>query len=110
MLFEEPGGEAAVFTLLFKPGTLLNEAHEWRNACAGTNHDDWVAGLEWQPELRLADVHRHGGFVSVVSRLFGFKPVGTDTLVDAVCLSLVLNHYSTDVDAVGVNLSQEGAV
>lgn len=97
-------------TLLFKPGTLLNKAHERCNASARTNHDDRVASLEGQPELRLADVHWHGGFVPVVSRLFGFKPVGSDTLVDAVCLRLVFDHHGADVDAVGVNLSQEGAV
>lgn len=39
-------GVAAMSTLCFKPGALLNEAHEWGNACAGSNHDDWVAGLE----------------------------------------------------------------
>lgn len=96
--------------MLFKPGALLNETHEWCDACAGTNHDDRVVGLEGQPELGLADVHRHGGLVPIVSGKFGLKPVGSDTLVDAVCLGLVLNHHGADVDAVGVNLSQEGAV
>lgn len=103
-------GTAAVSTLLFKPGALLNEAHEWCDACAGTNHDGRVAGLEGQPELGLADVHRHSGLVPVVSRQFSLKPVGSNTPVDAVCLSLVLNHHGADVDAVRVNLSQEGTV
>lgn len=97
-------------TLLFKPGALLNEAHEGCDACAGTNHDDRVAGLERQPELGFADVHRRGGLVPVISWQFGLKPVGSDTLVDAVRLGLVLNHHGADVDAVGVNLSEEGAV
>lgn len=97
-------------TLLFKPGSLLNETHERCNACARTNHDDRVAGLERQPELGLADVHGHGGLVPVVSWQFCLKPVGSDTLVDAVRLSLVFNHHGADMDAVGVNLSQEGAV
>lgn len=60
--------------------------------------------------MGLADVHGYGGLVPVVSWQFGLKPVGSDSLVDAVRLSLVLNHHSADVDAVGVNLSQEGVV
>lgn len=98
------------FTLFLKPGTFLNEAHEGCDACARADHDDRVAGLEGQPELGLADVHGHGGLVSVVGDRFGFEPVGGDAFVDAARLRLVLHHDCADVNAVGMHLSQEGAV
>lgn len=91
-------------TLLFEPASLLDEANERSDSCAGADHDYWVGGFEGQAELWLADIHRNSGLVSIVSNQFVFQPVSCDTLVDAASLGLVLHNYGTDVDAVGVNL------
>lgn len=95
---------ASVNTLLFEPAPLLDEAHEGSDSCPRADHDDWVGGFEGQAELRLADVHGYGGLVAIISDQFVLQPVGGNSFVDAACLSLVLHHYSTDVDAVGMNL------
>lgn len=57
-------------TLFFEPPTLLDEAHEGSDAGPRTDHDDWVAGLEGQAELGLADVHGDRGLVAVVRNQF----------------------------------------
>lgn len=98
-----------MLTLLLEPATLLNETHEGGDASAGPDHDDWVAGLEGQPELGLAHVHGHGGFVAVVSGQLALQPVGGHTLVGATRAGFILYHHTADVDAVGVHLSTEGA-
>ncbi len=90
---------------MFEPAALLNEAHEGGDASARADHDHRVRGLEGQAELRLADVHGHRGLVSVVGGHLVLQPVSGDSFVDPACLGLVLHHYSTDVDAVGMNLS-----
>lgn len=95
-----------MFTLLFEPASLLDEAHEWSDSRPRADHDDWVGGLEGQPELGLANVHGHGGLVTVISNHFVLKPVGGYSLVDAASLGLVLHDHSADVDAVGVNLKK----
>lgn len=98
----------SISTLLFEPAPLLNEAHEGSDSCPRADHDHWVGGFEGQAELRLADVHGNGGLVAVVSDQFVHQPVGGNTLVNAASLGFVLHHYSTDVDAVGVNLQNRG--
>lgn len=91
-------------TLLFEPAPLLDEPHEGSDSCSRADHDHWVGGFEGQAELRLADVHGNGRLVAVVGDQFVLQPVGGHSIVDAAGLGLVLHHYCTDVDAVGVNL------
>lgn len=95
-------------TLLFEPAPLLDEAHEGSDSCPRADHDHWVGGFEGQAELRLADVHGNSGLVAVVCDQFVLQPVGGNSLVDAASFSVVLHHYGTDVDAVGVNLQNRG--
>lgn len=45
--------------------------------------------------------------MSIVGLHFVFQPVGGDTFVDTACLGLILDHYSTNVDTVGMNLSHK---
>lgn len=94
----------SINTLLFEPAPLLDEAHEGSDSCPRANHDHRVGGFEGQAELRLADVHGNGGLVAVVSDQFVLQPVGGNSFVGAAGLGVVLYHYGTDVDAVGVNL------
>lgn len=100
----------SISTLLFEPAPFLDEANERSDSCPRANHDHWVGGFEGQAELRLADVHGNGGLVAVVTDQFVLQPVGGNSLVDAASLSLVLQHYGTDVDAVGVNLQNRGGL
>lgn len=93
-----------VNTLLFEAAPLLDEPHEGSDSCSRADHDHWVGGFEGQAELRLADIHGNGGLVSIVGDQFVLQPVGCNSFVDAASLGLVLNHYSANVDAVGVNL------
>lgn len=96
-------------TLLFEPAPLLDEAHEGSDSCARADHDHWVCGFEGQAELRLADVHGNGRLVAVVCDQFVLQPVGGNSFIGAASLGLVLDHDSTDVDAVGVDLQKERA-
>lgn len=86
----------------------MDKAHEGSNSCPRANHDHWIGGFEGKAELRLADIHGNGGLVAIVSDQFVLQPVGGNSLICAVSLGFVLNHYCTDVDAVGVNLQNRG--
>lgn len=97
----------SINTLLFEPAPLLDKAHEGSDSCPRADHDHWVGGLEGQAELRLADIHGNGGLVAVVGDQFVLQPVGGHSLVSAASLGVVLHHYCTDVDAVGVNLQKD---
>lgn len=97
-----------ILSLLFLPGSLLNEAHEGGDTSPGTNHDHRVTGFERQPELGSPDVHWNGGLVAVISHMFALQPVGGDTFEDSSSFGVVLDHHCTDVDAVWMNLAGGG--
>lgn len=94
--------------MLFEPASLLDKAHEGGDARPWADHDHRVGGLEGQTELGLPDVHGNHGLVTVIRYQFVLQPVGGNSLVDAAGLGLVLHHYCTNMDAIGVNL-REGA-
>lgn len=96
--------------MLFEPASLLDEAHKGSDSSSRANHNDWVGGFEGQTKLRLADVHRNGGFVAIVSDQFILQPVCGHSFVSASSVGLVLHHHCTDVDTVGVNLEQKRVI
>lgn len=93
-------------TLLLEPRPLLDKADEGGDASAWADHHHRAAGFEGQPELRLPDIHGHGGLVPVVHHHFVLQPVGGDSPVDPTRLGLVLQHHGADVNTVGKHLTR----
>lgn len=97
-------------TLLSKPSSFLDEAHERGNPSAGAHHDDRCGGLERQAELRFAHEHGYQGAAAILACWFlGPKPASGHPLVHSARLRFVLHGHGTDVHGVGVDL-EEGLV